>query len=36
MGLFHEDKVTIGKPDPNMAKVLATVESGISGKSKAS
>ena len=33
-GLFHEDKVTIGKPDPNIAKALATVESGATAASK--
>lgn len=32
--LFHEDKVTIGKPDPGVAKALANAESGVSAKSK--
>ena len=34
LGLFHEEKVTIGKVDPNIAKVLANVESGLSAQSK--
>jgi hypothetical protein len=36
MGLFHEEKVTIGKPDPNINKALATVGSEVSAKSKGS
>lgn len=34
MGLFHEEKVTIGKDAPNIAaKNLANVESAVSAKS---
>lgn len=36
MGLFHEDKVTIGKPDPSIAKALANVGSEASARSKGS
>lgn len=32
--MFHEEKVTIGKKDPNLAKVLATVDSGLSAQSR--
>lgn len=36
MGLFHEEKVTIGKPDPNTAKALANVGSEVSARSRGS
>jgi hypothetical protein len=36
MGLFHEEKVTVGKPDPSIAKALANVGSEVSARSKGS